>query len=379
MAENYNKKIYMKSDSLTKIIFSTYDFVRNPYYRGGGAYAIQEVAQRLSKRYNILVITGNYRNGKNVIVHNVKYQLIGTDLFGPKFGQLIFQLLLPFYVLTSKFDIWFESFTPPYSTGFLQLFTRKPVVGVTHFLNAHDKSIEYNLPFYLIEKIGIKTYKYFISLTSFVKSKIHKINKTATIFTIPNGIEKYPKKYLKKKSKKYGLFIGRLEVHQKGLNLLLEVFNNISSTIDDNLLIAGHGTSKEIKKIENIIHNYHLSKRVKLIGRVRGKVKMNYLAEAKYIILPSRFETFSLVALEAIAVGKPILCFDIPGLKWLDSGIAIKAHPYNMKELAQNIIKVSQDEKLRNHIKKIAIKKAEEYSWVTVAKQYREVIEQLTN
>ncbi len=113
-----------------KIIFSLYDDINNPFYRGGGALATHQLALRLAKRgHDTKIICGNYVNAKDRTVNGVKYKHIGSKNLGPIMGQISFSLLLPFYVLTEKFNIWIENFVPPHSTNMLQIYTKQPVVG----------------------------------------------------------------------------------------------------------------------------------------------------------------------------------------------------------------------------------------------------------
>ena len=72
----------------TSVIFSSYDDLHNPYYAGGGALAIREVAKRLVKKYNVTVITGKYPNSKDETIEGITYERVGTTHFGGKIGQL---------------------------------------------------------------------------------------------------------------------------------------------------------------------------------------------------------------------------------------------------------------------------------------------------
>src|SRR5690606_11347944 len=65
-----------------KIVISTYDSIDNPFYNGGGAFAIHEVAKRLSKKYELIVLTGNYPGSINKVKDGVSYKRIGVFLWG---------------------------------------------------------------------------------------------------------------------------------------------------------------------------------------------------------------------------------------------------------------------------------------------------------
>jgi hypothetical protein len=173
-----------------KIIISSYDDITNPYYHGGGAICIHEVAKGLRPLYNITVLTskhvGSHRDEEK---DGVFYKRIGhTPAFFPPIGQMIFTLLLPVYVRLLSFDIWIESFTPPFSTAFLPVFTKKPVMGLAHFLSGEEMRKRYKLPFDLIEKIGLRRYSRFIVPHMVTGKKILETVPDAQVRCIPNGV-----------------------------------------------------------------------------------------------------------------------------------------------------------------------------------------------
>ena len=128
----YGLQMSYKKRSKPRLIISSYDNIRNPYYKGGGARVLDELAQRLSSTHKITIITARHPMSRDFTNGNVQYKHIGPRSFGPQIGQLLFHFTLPHCVMHSKFDLWIESFTPPFSTTCLQLFTKKPVIGLAH-------------------------------------------------------------------------------------------------------------------------------------------------------------------------------------------------------------------------------------------------------
>jgi len=61
-----------------RIIFSNYDDPKNPFYGGGGARAIHEVARRLAVRHDVKIITGSYPGSRDEMVDGVSYTRIGS-------------------------------------------------------------------------------------------------------------------------------------------------------------------------------------------------------------------------------------------------------------------------------------------------------------
>lgn len=354
-----------------KIIFSSYDNIHNPFYGGGGAVAIYQVTTRLASMFEIVVITGNYKGAKDTKIENVFYKHIGPSFLGPKLGQLCFYFLLPFYVLKEKYDIWVENFTPPFSTACLQIFTKKPVIGLVHMLASRDMERKYKLPFRVIEEKGLALYKYFIVVRETTKKTIEQFNNRAKFFIIPNGVNQV--NLLEKSRKgKYLLFIGRLEFNQKGLDLLIDAYKSVSEKITQKLIIAGSGTEKDETQIKQRIKRYGLEDKIQLVGKVAGKEKDILLRNCSLVVLPSRFETFSLVALEAMSYAKPLVTFAIQGLDWVSQECAMKVQPFDIEQFADAIQKVLADRSLQKKMSQFSYTISLRYSWRNISDAYKD-------
>jgi glycosyltransferase involved in cell wall biosynthesis len=360
--------------SKKKIAISNFDDLKNPFYAGGGSIAVHEIAKRLAWKNIVTVYTGKYPGAKNEVKDKVFYKRIGLSSQEPRISQAVYHLALPFYAITQKYDLWLESFTPPFSTSFLQVFTKKPVIGLVHMLSGNEMKRKYKLPFQLIEKLGLKTYKRFIVLTEKSKENISQINQHANIKVIPNGVDApNAKRYGKKDSI---LFIGRIEVEQKGLDLLLTAFNRVYKKTGVKLVIAGSGTQKEEKYLEKLVEKLKLGDGIEYAGRVSGDKKDEVFARAQLMVIPSRVEAFSLAALEALSYGIPIVSFDIEGLNWLSEKCAYKVKAFNDRELAQAIGKLLASEKLRTKMGGEGKKIAKRFTWDSVFEKYYQFIGQ---
>ncbi len=360
----------------THVVFSTYDDLQNPYYAGGGAYAIHEVAKRLVKHYDITIVTSRHANAShNQIIDGIVYKRIGyTPHFFPPLGQLIFVLLTPFTARFAKFDLWVESFTPPFSVSLLPLCCRRPIIGLIHMLSAQEMTRKYHLPFSLIENLGLKLYKNFIVMSQVTADKILKVNKRATIAVIPNGV--YPPKLNKVTKKNQICFVGRLEYSQKGLDLLIDSFAKIIDQTDWQLVIGGSGPKYEEDRLISHISKLNLSSRVNLLGRVDKTTRDRIYKESEFIAIPSRYETFSLVALEALSYGLPILRFDINGMDWLPDDGNIKVKSFDVDSYAKQMLKLIKMPKVRSVMSQTNRLHAKHYSWNNISAQYQFFIDQ---
>lgn len=352
-----------------KLFISNYDDLNNPYYSGGGAVSIHEVAKRLTANFFVTVITGSYPGSSNQLIEDVNYKRIGLAFGGPFLGQISFLLCLPFVLLTANFDIWLESFVPPISSPFLNLLTSKPVIGLVHMLPARDMERKYHLPFHLWENLILKSRQNFIVLTDQTASEIKKINPTAKVSTIPNGVY-LPN--LKSVPPRHILYLGRLEYNQKGLDLLLEAYSQARLSMP--LVIAGSG---EFNRVQDKASELGVSAKVKLVGKVSGSQKDKLYREAFFVVVSSRFETFSLVALETMSYSKPVICFDITGLNWIPGSAGIKVKPFDVSSLSAAMKKLSSETAFRNKLGQSGRRTSLKFSWDSIAGDYFRILNSL--
>nr|WP_318539446.1 glycosyltransferase [Terribacillus saccharophilus] len=135
-------------------------------------------------------------------------------------------------------------------------------------------------------------------MNSAIKRGINK-EKLSLIY---NGVSLSPKYFEIPKmfnhSKLNLLFIGRFD-KQKGLDYLLKVFNT-KNYKDINLHIIGESVLSK--------QSYSSSKEnVYFIGRIENRLIDSYIKEVDAVIIPSRWEGFGLVAIEAMRNEKPCI------------------------------------------------------------------------
>ncbi len=358
-----------------RIIISSYDDLKNPYYAGGGAYAVHEIGKTLLQDFDVTILTANYKGAKEERIDGIAYKRIGPRFLGPKIGQLVYQILLLYYAKRESYSIWVENFTPPFSTSFLPLITNKPIIGLVQMLAGEDMERKYKIPVRWIENLGIAQYKHFIVLTKETYMKIYKKNRKAHIFIIPVGIEEAPKT-LKQKENDSILYLGRIEFDQKGLDLLLDAFSMVEIK-NAHLIIAGSGNRQDEELLRSHIQLKRLSKKVTLMGRVSRKKKINLLSQASVVVTPSRFETFGLTALEACSFGKPVVGFDIEGFKWIPGNVMVKVPPFDTQALSNTLTSLIRDKNIRVPFREIGRRFAVNYTWDVIGKKYIKAINQI--
>lgn len=125
---------------------------------------------------------------------------------------------------------------------------------------------------------------------------------------------------LKKKTKKKNfvklLFMGRI-VNQKGLVYLIEALSLMEKDLsyDLTLNIGGLPSKKEVKYYEYVKKASNKLKKIKLnfLGHVRGLEKRRLYESSDFLLLPSVFEPFGYVILEAVEYNLPIIYSNASG------------------------------------------------------------------
>lgn len=125
-----------------------------------------------------------------------------------------------------------------------------------------------------------------------------------TIHYIPNGIN-YNDKNSKFDKENIFLTVARIGAPEKNDELLLEAFERISDKCDWSLHLVGK-VEDEFKEYLNLFFEKYpgMKERVVVAGEISNKKELDlYYRKAKVFVLPSKFESFSLACVEALAGG----------------------------------------------------------------------------
>lgn len=131
---------------------------------------------------------------------------------------------------------------------------------------------------------------------------------------------------------------GRLE-KIKGFDILIRAFAESRGASVMKLLIAGDGTQKDA--LQQLIAELGMQKRVELIGRLSQDDVVRYAQNSIINIIPSLRESFGIVALEAIAAGRPIISTDGGGLpEIMDDrfGVTVSADAGRLRDAIDDVI-----------------------------------------
>ena len=153
-------------------------------------------------------------------------------------------------------------------------------------------------------------------------------------------------------------YVGRL-APQKNLQFLLRAFGAAASHERLRLLMLGDGPEREALRRE--IGRLGLSDSVRLLGPVKDP--RPYLRGACALVLPSLWEGFSNVTLEAMACGLPVAAADCPGPReLLRGGCGILLPSGDLSAWSGAMTRLVRDEDLRRSLGESGQRRALDFS-----------------
>lgn len=173
------------------------------------------------------------------------------------------------------------------------------------------------------------------------------------------------------------LYVGNV-IRAKGIIELIEAFEIVQKE-NEQLLLYIVGSQKDASFVEEVqayIKEKQLEESIRLVGPQPQNTLALWMSAADVFVLPSYHEGFGLVALEAMAVGTPVVGSNVGGLPYLlekDAGILVE--PKNSQSLASGIEQaLARPEERYTEAKSEIVKK---HSYETIAKELLAIYESI--
>ena len=174
------------------------------------------------------------------------------------------------------------------------------------------------------------------------------------------------------------LLVGRL-VYEKGFQLALEALPGLIERVGNvRYLVAGSGTAEQELREQAV--QLGLDQHGTFLGWIGDDVLHSLYRIADLTVVPSIYEPFGLVALEAMASGCPCLVADTGGLREVvrheDVGLRFRSRdPQSLGVMAERLL---TDEALRDRLVAEASEHVLSFDWADVARQVAEVYSEVT-
>jgi len=201
--------------------------------------------------------------------------------------------------------------------------------------------------------------------TGFPSKKVHVIY--AGVNVIPDNINYYLRE--RNKKEKTILFIGR-NFFRKGGDKVVEAFNILQKEYSSNLKLVIAGP--KIWPLKSEIPNG-----VIFLGDASREIISKYYMTADLFCMPSRFEAFGIVFIEALSFGIPCIGREVCAMpEIIKPGInGYLTDNENPEKLAELIVKVLEDDDMKVRVKKLSNNYRSYYSWDRVASDMVKIME----
>lgn len=168
------------------------------------------------------------------------------------------------------------------------------------------------------------------------------------------------------------LFIGRLEAN-KGIWELLSMMGRLASERPEmQLRVAGDGPLRPA--VASQILKQGLDSNVTLCGSLDAPQIYNELRQADLLLFPSRYESFGIAALEAQAVGVPVVCSDLPALREATGGAAVFAAAEDVDAWFAAVAALAADGAVRRRLSEAGRKHARRLTWNQAAREFEDYL-----
>jgi D-inositol-3-phosphate glycosyltransferase len=220
---------------------------------------------------------------------------------------------------------------------------------------------------------------------------IHHHAQPAKIKVIPCGVDLSlfkpipsikAQKFLGLLQRQFILFVGRIDAI-KGIDLLIQAVHRLSRKpmkggrelgviiIGGELDVDPQTESQEMRRLRKMVARMKLQDRVAFWGSQRQDLLPYFYSAAEALVLPSRYESFGMVALEAMACGTPVIASRVGGPQYTveDGHTGFLIPEGDSQLLAERIREVIENPSLRKKLVSAAMAKVKQFGWPMIAKK----------
>ena len=184
------------------------------------------------------------------------------------------------------------------------------------------------------------------------------------------------------------LFVGRIEP-LKGVDTLIQAMSCLQlkeknrpvhlAIIGGDPAASPEEMTVEMARLQKLCDDLMVDQTVVFLGKRDQDKLPYYYSAALLVVMPSHYESFGMVALEAMACGTPVIASEVGGLAYLvrDGETGFTIPDQEPEELCDKISWLLNDNALHETMSARAVEYAQDYAWEKIAKQIVEVYEGL--
>jgi len=127
--------------------------------------------------------------------------------------------------------------------------------------------------------------------------------------------------------------------------------------------------------LREMIVGFKLGDHVIFVGPLADSILSEKFRRGSVLVAPSRFESFGMVLLEGMASGIPTVASDLPVFREVGGSAAVLVEP-TPEEIANAVVKLFFDEKLRDLLASRGKQIAQQFTWQKINKQIMRVYDE---
>ena len=183
------------------------------------------------------------------------------------------------------------------------------------------------------------------------------------------------------------LFVGRIEP-LKGVDTLIQAMSCVQLNEERPVHLAIIGgdpaaspqeMSAEMARLQKLCDDLAVGQTVVFLGKRDQDKLPYYYSAAELLVMPSHYESFGMVALEAMACGTPVIASEVGGLAYLvkDGETGFTIPDQEPEALCEKISLLLRDHDLHATMSQHAVEYAQDYAWEKIARQIVEIYKNL--
>ncbi len=353
-----------------KIAHYSYDHVNNPRCGGGGAFRELMIHRNLASRHTISCFCGAFKGSRFYTEDGIHFSFLGSGA-NYLLSRITFSFFATIHSLFVKSDVIIIGYSV-FSPVLTFLFRRKKTIVEFYHLTGNQPFRKYSVfgifP-WLAERFALQYGRHYITLTDsmaeFINTRYANKNACAAYTGYDTAIDSKDQS-----DDNYILYFGRIDIRMKGIDILINAYEEIASKFPKHLLkIAGRGSERDIKWLENRITRSTVKERIIFHKNVPLSEKYTLFHQATFVCMPSRFEGWCISAIEAGASSKATLGTQIMGLqdsiKHNETGILVPVE--DRSALAEKMTLLLRDKSLRANLGKNGHQWSKNFTWDKVS------------
>jgi glycosyltransferase involved in cell wall biosynthesis len=165
------------------------------------------------------------------------------------------------------------------------------------------------------------------------------------------------------------IFVGRFHV-QKGLDDLLAVWRQVQAALPSARLgVVGDGTGWNAVRFKRQIDDFE-NRTASHLGVLTGSDKFAAMSSSTVFLFPSHHESWGHVVLEAMALGLPVVGYDLPSSREAFGDAMFYVPAFDVTAFADAVVRCLTDEDTRETFRTRGLETAKRYDWNVIAQHF---------